>query len=91
MYKLDITRAAGKFISNLSAKHYRQVVSTIFSLHENPTPHDSQTLRGHREYRRVDMGEYRIIYCIDTDTVYIAIVGKRNDKKVYKHFERFKG
>lgn len=91
MYKLDITKAEGKFISNLSPKQYRQVVSTIFSLRENPTPHDFQTLKGHREYRRVDIGEYRIIYRIDANTVYIAIVGKRNDSEVYKQFERFKG
>ncbi|MDM8524331.1 type II toxin-antitoxin system RelE/ParE family toxin [Desulfococcaceae bacterium HSG8] len=62
MYKLDITKSAGKFISRLQAKQYRQVVSTIFKLRENPEPHDSKQMIGRPEYRRADIGEYRIIY-----------------------------
>ena len=88
MYKLDITKSAGKFIATLQAKQYRQVVNTIFKLRENPEPHDSEQLTGSPEYRRIDIGEYRIIYRIETDTLKIAVVGKRNDDEVYKQFTR---
>lgn len=88
MYKLDITKSAGKFLSKLPAKQFRQVVSTILKLRENPDPHDSQQLIGSPEYRRVDIGEYRIIYRIEGDTVKIAVIGKRNDDEVYKQFRR---
>jgi mRNA interferase RelE/StbE len=88
MYKLDITKSAGKFISKLQAKQYRQVVSAIFRLRENPEPHDSKQLIGRPEYRRADVGEYRIVYRIDEDTVKIAVVGKRNDSEVYKQSDR---
>ena len=36
-----------------------------------------------RRYRRVDQGEYRIVYFFDEDTVTIVVVGKRNDDDVY--------
>ena len=62
MHKLDITKVAGKFIANLQAKQYRQVVSSILRLRENPQPQDSQQLKGYSEYRRTDIGEFRIIY-----------------------------
>lgn len=88
MYKIDITKAAGKFIKKLPPKQYRQVVGTILSLRENSTPHDSKQLVGYPKYRRVDIGEYRIVYRFDADTVYIAIVGKRNDDEVYKRFKQ---
>ncbi|OQX23385.1 MAG: hypothetical protein BWK80_26340 [Desulfobacteraceae bacterium IS3] len=88
MYKLDISKSAGKFISGLQAKPYRQVVSTILKLRENPEPHDSKQLVGRSEYRRTDVGEYRIIYRAENDTVKIAVVGKRNDSEVYKQFDR---
>jgi mRNA interferase RelE/StbE len=88
MYKIDITKAAGKFIKKLPPKQYRQVVSTILALRENPTPNDSQQLSGYTEYHRVDIGEYRIIYRFDKDTVYIAVIGKRNDDEVYKRFKQ---
>lgn len=88
MHKIDITKFAGKFIKNLPPKQYRQVVSTILSLRENPTPHDSEQLTGYPEYMRVDIGEYRIVYRFELDTVYIAVVGKCNDDEVYKRFKQ---
>jgi len=36
----------------------------------------------------VDIGEYRIVYRIEDDTVGICLIGKRNDSEVYKRFKR---
>jgi mRNA interferase RelE/StbE len=88
MYKIDITKAAGKFIKKLPLKQYRQVVSTILALRENPTPNDSKQLSGHTGYYRADIGKYRIVYRFDKDTVYIAVIGKRNDNDVYNRFKQ---
>jgi mRNA interferase RelE/StbE len=88
MLKIDITKSAGKFIKKLPAKQYRQVVGTMLSLREKPTPHDSKQLSGYPEYRRADIGEYRIVYRTDVDTVYIAVVGKRNDDEIYRRFKQ---
>jgi mRNA interferase RelE/StbE len=88
MHKIDITKSAGKFLKKLPSKQYRQVVGTVLSLRENPTPHDSEQLSGYPEFQRVDIGEYRIVYRFDKDTVYIAVIGKRNDDEVYKRFKQ---
>ena len=88
MYKLDMTKAAGKFVQKLDAKQFRQVLTTILKLREEPEPHDSKQLMGSPEYRRLDIGEYRIIYRVKIDTVKIAVVGKRNDEDVYRRFKR---
>jgi mRNA interferase RelE/StbE len=88
MLKIDITKSAGKFIKKLPLKQFKQVVGTVLGLRENPNPHDSKQLIGYPEYRRVDIGEYRIIYRVDTGTVYIATIGKRNDDEVYKRFKQ---
>ncbi|MCK4824004.1 hypothetical protein KA005_50090 [bacterium] len=53
----------------------------------NPEPHDSKELKGY-PYRGTDIGEYRIIYCVEKDILKIAIVGKRNDSEVYKKLAR---
>jgi mRNA interferase RelE/StbE len=42
---------------------------TATELREVPEPQDSKQLVGHPEYRRVDIGEYRIIYRVDGDAV----------------------
>lgn len=88
MYKLDMTKAAGKFAGKLDAKQFHQVLTAILKLREEPKPHDSKQLIGSPEYRRLDIGEYRIIYRIEIDTVKIAVVGKRNDDDVYRRFTR---
>ena len=38
--------------------------------------------------QHVDTGEYRIVYRFDNDTVYIAVIGKRNDDEVYKRIKQ---
>jgi mRNA interferase RelE/StbE len=86
-YKLDVTKDVLEFIEELEPKRFKQVLNKTLSLLENPHPHDSKKLIGYEEYYRADVGEYRIIYRVDDDTVRIALIGKRNDE-VYKKFER---
>jgi mRNA interferase RelE/StbE len=58
------------------------------NLRKDPMPHDSSKLHGTEDQYRVDIGEYRIVYKFDDKTVYIQIVGKRNDDEVYKKMKK---
>lgn len=86
MRKLDTTKKVDDFLDKLPPKQCKQVFITVMDLRKNPTPYDSKMLQGSRDQYRVDIGEYRIIYKFNNDTVYIQIVGKRNDDEVYKSF-----
>jgi mRNA interferase RelE/StbE len=83
MRRLDLTRDAASFWERLDAKQYRQIGRKIVALMADPVPPDSALLRG-TPYRRADIGEYRIIYRFDDETIYVARVGKRNDAEVYR-------
>ncbi len=74
-------------MNRLDAKQFRQIVKKTLSLTSNPYPVDSEQLSGSK-YRRVNIGEYRIIYLIEGDTLKIAMIGKRNDDAVYKQYKR---
>ena len=87
MKKLDLTRDAAKFLRTLPPKQFRQVVTKVFELMENPEPHDSRPLVGY-DYRRADIGEYRIVYRFDNDCVYVALTGTRNNSEIYKRLSR---
>ncbi|MES2325266.1 MAG: type II toxin-antitoxin system RelE/ParE family toxin [Pseudomonadota bacterium] len=89
MLKIAITNPAYKFLAGLQAKQYKQVGSAILGLLRNPEPHDSKQLVGaeHGE-RRIDVGEYRVIYALRADAIEILIIGKRNDDEVYKMWDR---
>ena len=78
MLKLDLSNEAMRFIETLAGKQYKQVVSTMIGLLKELAPHDFRTLVG-CPYRRVDGGEYRIIYGVQGDMLRVLVVGKRNE------------
>jgi mRNA interferase RelE/StbE len=84
---LDMTNDCHKFVRALDAKPFRQVMSALLSLMQNPHPHDSAALT-QTPYRRVDCGEYRIIYYVDGPVLRAVLIGKRNDDDVYKRLRR---
>jgi mRNA interferase RelE/StbE len=83
MLKLSVSKRARKFLDDLPAKQFRQIVRKVFSLQENPRPNDTEQLKGY-PFLRNDVGEYRIIYDVQEDTLRLILVGKRNDDDVYK-------
>ena len=89
MLKLDLFPAALRFLQTLPPKQYRQVVSAVFRLLQTPTPQDSATVTG-SPYRRVDSGEYRIIYRVEGEILSVPLIGKRNDAEVYRNLRRLR-
>jgi len=86
---LQLSRHVGRFIKTLPPKQYKQVVSTILALANDPTPHDSKLLKGSKQRnRRVDVGEYRVVYRVENDALLVLVAGKRNDDDVYKKLDR---
>ena len=83
MLKLLVSKKAQKFLDDLPPKQFRQIIKKVFALLENPKPHDSEELRGY-PFLRNDVGEYRIIYDVQGDTLRLILVGKRNDEEVYR-------
>ena len=87
MRKLAVEKGVVKELEGLPSKQYRQVVSTIFDLLADPAPHYSKSLEG-SAYRRIAVGEYRVIYRNDEEFVYVVGAGKRNDGDGYKLMQR---
>jgi mRNA interferase RelE/StbE len=86
--KLDLKDTVLKYLKELPPKQSKQVALTILALTQNATPHDSIGLTGHAPWRRVDIGEYRVVYRFDDNTIYVPVVGKGNDSEVYRHLPR---
>jgi mRNA interferase RelE/StbE len=73
---LDMTKQALKAAKKLDAKQFRQVISAVLALMENPEPHDSQILKGaSRGERRIDVGEYRVIYAVKDNLLEVLVIG----------------
>jgi mRNA interferase RelE/StbE len=90
MPKLDGMGIALDFLKGLQPKVAAQIAKKIMALNLEAHPVDSKLLAGYASYRRVDIGEFRIIYRYESaqDTVTIVMVGKRNDDEVYRKLSR---
>ena len=88
MLKIDISKRAQKSLRQLPPKHGRQLAAKIFQLRNDPHPNDAKELKGHASWWRATAGEYRIIYRVEGDTLFVEIVGKRNDDDVYRQLRR---
>lgn len=88
MRNASFSNKALEFLKALQAKPFKQVATGVLDLTQNPQPHDSKALKGHTGLFRKDSGEYRIVYRYDDATVYVMLIGKRNDDEVYKQLER---
>lgn len=88
MHQIRLEKRVVKFIQSIPPKHQNQIKQSILALENNPTPHDSQSLKGYH-YRRVDCGEYRVIYRLNSDesTLDVILVGKRDGGKVYQQIK----
>jgi mRNA interferase RelE/StbE len=87
---LDLDSRAKRFIGKLPPKHARQIGDKLAALLGNPFPPDSKRLKK-SIYWRADSGEYRIAYKVIGRTLYVPIIGKRNDDEVYRRLRRLEG
>jgi len=85
---INLSRRSHQFLADLQPKQYKQVAGKLLHLAKEPRPNDCRHLSGHPGYFRVTAGEYRIIYYLANDVVYIAVINTRNDNAVYKELER---
>lgn len=89
-YNLDLTHDTYKFLEKLPPKNFKQIFKAILQLLEEPRPNDSISMKGYPGLFRKDIGEYRIIYRIEKETIKIPLIGKRNGNEVYDQLKMIK-
>jgi mRNA-degrading endonuclease RelE of RelBE toxin-antitoxin system len=89
MLKPELTNDAMRFLKKRDSKQFLQLLQAITALCEQPRPNDSISM-GNGTHFRKDAGEFRVIYRFDDKTMYITVVGNRNDSAAYEEFDRKK-
>ena len=89
MLKIDASRQASAFLKSIPAKHARQIIERVEALARDPAQQPHEELRGYAPMRRLRSGEYRVIFEIDGDTLFLRLIGRRNDDDIYKSLERW--
>lgn len=80
-YKVEITPAAKRQIKKLIQSVQLVIVERLEQLTENPRPPGALKMQGAESLYRIRVGDYRIIYEIQDQTLLIAVVkvGHRGD------------
>ena len=84
MYTIVIHKKAKKEIDKIPDTYARKIVETIYKLAENPRPSGCKKLSGSDEYYRVRVADYRIIYFIEDEILYIEVIKIGHRKEIYR-------
>lgn len=88
-FQLKPNKDIEKCLADLPPKQFRQIMLKVLKLLNDPYPQDVKKITVNKvEYQRVDTGEYRIIYKVEKETLYLVLIDKRNDDAVYKALKR---
>ncbi|MFL6276507.1 MAG: type II toxin-antitoxin system RelE family toxin [Blastocatellia bacterium] len=77
-----LTRAARRDLAALPKSVFKRADSKIRSLAHHPLPPGSKKLQGN--LFRIRVGDYRIVYQIESDQIVIVIVRVRHRREVYR-------
>lgn len=79
-WRVEIRRSAEKELAALPRELQERVGRALWALSENPFPRGSRRLTG-RDGCRWRVGDYRILYTVDTgrQVVHIIAIGHRRD------------
>ena len=84
-YKIQIDRKALKFINKQPQDQKRRILSAIWKL---PDSGDRKQLKGNSNQGlfRLRVGEYRIIYSVDSGKLFVYVVNAGPCGEIYKRY-----
>jgi mRNA interferase RelE/StbE len=83
-YDLHIERHAEKDLNKLDQTLFIQIAAKIKELAGNPHPQGSKKIIGSQNDWRLRVGDYRVIYEIDTKTKTIRIMRIKHRREAYR-------
>ena len=82
-YSVYLKKSAEKELSSLSSVTHDKIVKHLVDLEQNPLPKGVKKLRGMDAYR-LRVGDYRILYQINSKKQIIEIMAIAHRKDIYR-------
>jgi len=84
-YKIHWKKSATKELTSLNIKEIPKIVKSVSLLSQNPFPNGVAKLKESNYLYRIRVGDYRIIYSVDTDNKQVIIEHIRHRSAAYKN------
>jgi len=84
-YSIEWKSSAKKELRRLPKKTINSIISTVGELKNNPHPAGSKKIIGTEHTYRQRVGDYRIVYSIESNCLLIEVVRVGHRKDVYRN------
>ena len=83
-YKIEFKRSADRDIRRIQADLIPRILEKVEALRDDPSPRQSLKLSGTEATYRLRVGDYRVIYSVDTETETIVVYYIRHRREAYR-------
>ncbi|HLR57126.1 MAG TPA: type II toxin-antitoxin system RelE/ParE family toxin [Beutenbergiaceae bacterium] len=83
-YRILFDPRAEKELGKLDRRAARRVEQAIHGLEDEPRPQSARPLVGHEHLWRLRVGDYRVIYSIKNQELYILVVRISHRSRAYR-------
>ncbi len=83
-YEIRWKNSAERDLRKISSAQIPQIIKAIESMVDNPFPPQHRKLRGSERDYRIRVGDYRVIYQVETKTKVIVIYHVRHRREAYR-------
>jgi mRNA interferase RelE/StbE len=84
-YKLSLKPSAEKDLRKLPKTIVHRVLQILDEFPGNPFPHQHSKLSGTERLYRLRLGDYRLVYEVDEETLEITVHTIRQRQDAYRH------
>ena len=84
-YTVDFSKSAEKYLRAIRDKSlYRRIRNAVDALGNDPRPSGCTKLEGSKDFHRIRVGDYRIIYQIRDAVLIVLVVEIGHRREVYR-------
>ena len=83
-YRIEWKRSAVKELRNLPGHIVSRIIAAVEDLSINPFRHGATKLSGSENAYRIRVGDYRVVYTVETSVLLIEITRVRHRRDVYR-------
>lgn len=85
-YTVTFARSARKELEHLPNHFADRILQRIEALAQNPRPSGVVKLQGNKNFWRLRVGDYRVVYSIDDSAKAVDVSVVRHRREVYRNF-----
>jgi len=86
-YRVEVTARARESLSRLPKTVQARLAEQIASLADDPRPVGARKIKGQDDCYRIRQGDYRIVYAVMDDLLFVLIVRAGHRREVYERME----